>query len=233
MDDLMEIGKFAAASGLSIDALRHYDEVGILKPASVDPRTSYRRYAADQLRDARIVCHLRGVDLPIDEVRAVLQSGDEPGRTQQILGRHRTRLAQRVEALEEMMATSDAFAEQGVPVPPAHGARVVQVMVATRDHDESVLFYTDVFGLEFNPDLSSFVLGAWQTDSFFLLTIENWLDGGTPSAFGLLVDDVDLRHARALRHGATEVTRPADHTWKPRCSVVDDPFGNRIQLSQG
>lgn len=106
-------------------------------------------------------------------------------------------------------------------------------MVASRDHDESVRFYTDVFGLEFAPDISSFVLGAWQTDSFFLLTIENWLVGGTPSAFGLLVDDLDHRHDRALTHGATEVTPPTDYDWKPRCSVVDDPTGNRIQLSQG
>ena len=32
MNDLMEIGKFATASGLSVDALRHYDEVGVVKP---------------------------------------------------------------------------------------------------------------------------------------------------------------------------------------------------------
>lgn len=233
MDNLMEIGKFAAASRLSIDALRHYDEVGLLKPASIDPRTSYRRYGADQLPDARLVCHLRGVDLPVDEVRAVLRAGDDPGQVQQILQRHRMRLAQRADALEKMMSTSEAFADRGVPVPPPHSARVVQVMVASRDHDESVRFYTEVFGLEFNCDISSFVLGAWQTDSFFLLTIENWLDGGTPSALGLLVDDVDLRHARALKHGAAEVAPPADYDWKPRCSAVDDPTGNRIQLSQG
>jgi DNA-binding transcriptional MerR regulator len=229
----MEIGKFANASGLSVDALRHYDEVGILKPASVDPRTSYRRYGVDQLRDARLVCLLRGVDLPVDEVRAVLHAGEDPEQVHQILQRHRTRLAQRASVLEKMMATSEALADRGVPVPPSQGARVVQVMVASRDLDESVRFYTDAFGLDFNPDISSFVLGAWQTDSFFLLTIENWLDGGTPSAFGLLVDDVNRRHDTALAHGATEVTPPADYDWKPRCSVVDDPSGNRIQLSQG
>jgi DNA-binding transcriptional MerR regulator len=233
MDNLMDIGKFAAASGLSIAALRHYDEVDILRPASVDPRTSYRRYGADQLPDARLVCHLRGVDLPVDEVRAVVHAGGDPEQVQHILQRHRKRLAQRADALEKMMATSDAFADRGVPVPPPCTARVVQVMVSTRDHDESVRFYSEVFGLEFNSDLSSFVLGAWQTDSFFLLTIENWLDSRTPSALGLLVDNVDVRHARALRHGAAEVTPPADYDWKPRCSIVDDPTGNRIQLSQG
>jgi DNA-binding transcriptional MerR regulator len=232
MNGFMEIGKFATASGLTVDALRHYDEVGLLTPASVDPRTSYRRYHADQLRDARLICQLRGVDLPVEEVRAVLQAGD-PERVQEILQRHRRRLAERAGALEKMLATSETYVEEGVPLPPPHACRVVQVMVSTRDHAESVRFYTEAFGLEFTAGFSSFVLGAFDTDSFFLLTVENWLDAGTPSSFGLLVDDVDVRHARALGLGATEISPPTDYGWKPRCSVVDDPSGNRIQLSQG
>jgi DNA-binding transcriptional MerR regulator len=231
MDELMEIGRFATASGLSVDALRHYDEVGVLKPASVDPRTSYRRYSADQLRAARLVCSLRGVDLPVDEVREVLDSADE-GTTRALLQRHRQRLADRAERLDRMLATSAAYVEDGVPLPSPSGCRVVQVMISTRDLDESVGFYTEAFGLEFHADFSSFVLGAWDTDSFFLLTVENWLDG-SPSSFGLLVDDLDPRHARALELGAREISPPTDYGWKPRCSVVDDPSGNRIQLSQG
>ena len=112
------------------------------------------------------------------------------------------------------------------------GCRVVQVMVSTQDHAGSVRFYSEVFDLAFNPDTSSFVLGAWGTDSFFLLTVENWLDAETPSSFGMLVDDVDARHRRALEHGATEVSPPTEYEWKPRSSVIDDPSGNRIQLTQ-
>jgi DNA-binding transcriptional MerR regulator len=43
-EDLMSIGMFSFHSGLSIPALRHYDEVGLLPPAFVDPQTGYRRY---------------------------------------------------------------------------------------------------------------------------------------------------------------------------------------------
>ena len=69
-DDLLNIGAFAAATGLTIPALRHYDEIGLLKPAQVDPCTGYRRYRQDQLDDARLVCGLRAVGVPIGEVRA-------------------------------------------------------------------------------------------------------------------------------------------------------------------
>lgn len=70
-DELMEIGRFAAATGLSVPALRHYDDVGILKPAEVDVRTSYWRYHPRQIIDARRICSLRGIDLPIEELRRI------------------------------------------------------------------------------------------------------------------------------------------------------------------
>jgi DNA-binding transcriptional MerR regulator len=76
-EELLEIGRFSIRSGLSVAALRHYDDVGILKPAEVDPRTSYRRYHPSQISDARLICSLRGVDLPTDDLRKVLTAPDE------------------------------------------------------------------------------------------------------------------------------------------------------------
>lgn len=42
--DLIPIGRFARLAGLSIGALRHYDELDLLRPADVDRFTGYRRY---------------------------------------------------------------------------------------------------------------------------------------------------------------------------------------------
>ena len=42
MDDLLPIGRFARATRLSVKALRHYDELGLLRPAFVDPSSGYR-----------------------------------------------------------------------------------------------------------------------------------------------------------------------------------------------
>lgn len=105
-------------------------------------------------------------------------------------------------------------------------------MVGTRDVDESVRFYSEVFGATFDAGISSFRFGTWGTDSFFLLTVENWWEDARPSCFGIAVSDLDAVHHRALAAGAVEVQPPADYSWKPRCSTIDDPSGNRIQLSQ-
>jgi len=75
MEDLIPIGQFAAASRLSLKALRLYDESGLLRPAHVDPESGYRSYRLDQLRSATWIALLRSADMPLVEIRRVL---DDP-----------------------------------------------------------------------------------------------------------------------------------------------------------
>jgi DNA-binding transcriptional MerR regulator len=93
-DELIPIGRFARLAGLSIGALRHYDELGILRPADVDPFTSYRRYRRGQLEPARTIRRLRDLELPIDEIRAVLAT-DDPAEQRRRIGDHRARIEAR------------------------------------------------------------------------------------------------------------------------------------------
>ena len=64
-DDLLPIGRFARLTGLTIGALRHYDELGVLAPADVDPVTGYRRYRRDQVETARAIAALRDLELSL------------------------------------------------------------------------------------------------------------------------------------------------------------------------
>jgi PPM family protein phosphatase len=71
--ELLTIGEFARASRLSAKALRLYDELGLLRPAVVDPGNGYRRYAPDQLGQARLVAWLRRIGMPLAEIRTVVE----------------------------------------------------------------------------------------------------------------------------------------------------------------
>jgi DNA-binding transcriptional MerR regulator len=233
-DELMTIGAFSAMSGLSIPALRHYDEVDVLKPASVDAQTGYRRYLRAQLDEASLICTLRSVDLPIDEIREVLRADDQHV-TGRILARHGERLAKRAETVVRMVSDLETHLEKGIPMPKTSTARIVQVKIAVTDQAEAVRFYERAFGVKFDPDYSHFQFGTWGTDNFFLLTLiecdqeeaSRW-----QSEFGYLVPDVDAAHEQALAAGATQLQPPAEHGGMPRCSVVIDPSGNRVNLYQ-
>ena len=73
MSDLLSIGRFARACRLSVKALRHYDEVGLLPPARVDA-SSYRFYARSQIKTAISISLLRSLEVPIPAIKAILAS---------------------------------------------------------------------------------------------------------------------------------------------------------------
>jgi DNA-binding transcriptional MerR regulator len=100
--DLIPIGRFARLVGLSIGALRHYDELDLLCPADVDPSTGYRRYRPEQVDRALAIRRLRDLELPIEAIRAVLEA-DDPAEQRRLLASHRSRVEARANRLHLVM----------------------------------------------------------------------------------------------------------------------------------
>ncbi|WP_058623508.1 MerR family transcriptional regulator [Microbacterium testaceum] len=73
---MLHIGEFSALTGLTVKALRHYDEQGLLAPARVDEASGRRFYAPRQIRDALTILALREADAPLPVIARVL---DSPG----------------------------------------------------------------------------------------------------------------------------------------------------------
>jgi DNA-binding transcriptional MerR regulator len=63
------IGEFADLSGVSAKTLRFYDEIGLLRPASVDPRTRYRCYVPQQLEQLAAILALKDLGVSLAAVR--------------------------------------------------------------------------------------------------------------------------------------------------------------------
>src|SRR5262245_42699000 len=79
------IGHFSRASHLSIKTLRHYHDVGLLEPSDVDPGNGYRYYSEDQIATAQVIRRLRGLQMPVAEVKSVLGAPDSETRNRLIL----------------------------------------------------------------------------------------------------------------------------------------------------
>lgn len=63
------IGEFAALSGVSQKTLRFYHQVGLLRPASVDPRNRYRFYVHQQLKELTSILALRDIGMSLADIR--------------------------------------------------------------------------------------------------------------------------------------------------------------------
>src|SRR5690554_1502809 len=75
-NDLMAIGEFARLSHLSLKALRLYDTMGLLKPASVAEESGYRYYQPVQVSKARLIGLLRRLEMPLERIAHVLRLED-------------------------------------------------------------------------------------------------------------------------------------------------------------
>ena len=69
------IGEFADFCGVTAKTLRFYHGVGLLPPASVDPRTGYRRYLPQQLEQLASILALKNLGVPLAQIREITAKG--------------------------------------------------------------------------------------------------------------------------------------------------------------
>jgi DNA-binding transcriptional MerR regulator len=69
---MFSIGEFSRLGGVSVRTLRHYDEIGLLRPATVDPDTGYRGYSAAQLGRLNRIMALKELGLSLTQARRLL-----------------------------------------------------------------------------------------------------------------------------------------------------------------
>ncbi|WP_371784041.1 MerR family transcriptional regulator [Streptosporangium subroseum] len=98
---MFSIGEFAQLGRVSVRMLRHYDAIGLLQPAHVDPVSGYRFYQADQLARLNRVIALKDLGFTLNQVSSILDGRID---TAELYGMVRLRRAE----LEERIAADTA-----------------------------------------------------------------------------------------------------------------------------
>jgi DNA-binding transcriptional MerR regulator len=104
---MYRIGEFARITDVSAKTLRFYDEIGLLRPASTDPMTRYRYYAAEQLGELAAIIALKDLGLSLAEVSALSRRASRASR-RTALERARTRLERAMTRTRAALAGIDA-----------------------------------------------------------------------------------------------------------------------------
>jgi DNA-binding transcriptional MerR regulator len=95
---MLKIGDFSRLSGISIKTLRYYDDLGLLKPAEVDPFTGYRYYSARQLPRLYRLLALKDLGFSLEQVAHLLTEGVS---ADQLRGMLRLRQAEQQQRVDE------------------------------------------------------------------------------------------------------------------------------------
>lgn len=105
----MRIGELASQSGVSVRALRYYEEQGLLEPARTP--SGQRRYADSAVALVRFVQDMYAAGLPSRAVALLLpcvRSGSTNPDQRRMLRAERARIAERVERLQAALGRLDS-----------------------------------------------------------------------------------------------------------------------------
>lgn len=113
---LLSIGSFARRCRLSVKALRHYDELGLLRPERVDAASGYRYYDQRQAPLAIAIAVLRSLDVPLPVIRDLLARRD-PEALAEILDRERRRRTREIAQAETALRSIERLIRAGTVFP--------------------------------------------------------------------------------------------------------------------
>ncbi|MGO4616665.1 MerR family transcriptional regulator [Nocardia sp. 2YAB30] len=217
MTATVPIGEFSRLSQLTVKTLRYYHEIDLLTPIDVDASSGYRRYSTAQVAQAQLIRRLRGLDMPLPEIRAVLAAPDE-GVRDEALRAHlarmeaeltRTRVV--VASLRALLTPSPPIAVTYRTIPAFRAAAVGAVIPQARIGDWCASTFPMLYqGLAAADIAPAGVAGATYSTEFF----EE--DEGEVVAF-IPIADTDI----ALLQGLSVVDLPARRF---AVAVHDGPF---------
>lgn len=98
------VKQVAKLSGVSVRALHHYDDIGLLKPADVGAN-GYRYYGKDELLRLQQILFHRELGFPLDEIGRLLDAPDFDRVA--ALKAHRERLAAEARRTRRLVRTID------------------------------------------------------------------------------------------------------------------------------
>lgn len=75
-NSLIPIGKMATANKVTIATLRLYDQMGLLKPAFIDPDSGYRYYTIQQTSRLDFIRYMRELGLSLADIQSILEKED-------------------------------------------------------------------------------------------------------------------------------------------------------------
>ncbi|MFF5292724.1 MerR family transcriptional regulator [Paractinoplanes globisporus] len=105
---MFSIGDFAGLGRVSVRMLRHYDAIGLLRPAHVDPSSGYRYYTASQLKLLNRVIALKDLGFTLQQVQTLIEEKVDAGELRGMLRLRRAELEAQVRQDRARLALVDA-----------------------------------------------------------------------------------------------------------------------------
>jgi DNA-binding transcriptional MerR regulator len=143
---VFKVGDFAQLGRVSAKMLRHYDEIGLLQPASVDPHTGYRYYRAEQLARLNRIVVLKELGFTLQQIGLMLDEALSVEHLEGLLRHRHAEVERQIDTERQRLARISArltqIAQEGqqpryeVVVRPVRAMRVAAATACVRSEQE-------------------------------------------------------------------------------------------------
>lgn len=106
------IGEFAELGGVTTKTLRFYDEIGLLRPAAVNPRTRYRHYLPAQLNDLAAILALKDLGLSLVDIHSAVGKSGLLHNRRRVLENLKKKIEQSMREAAQSLQWIDAALEE-------------------------------------------------------------------------------------------------------------------------
>ena len=214
---MFSIGEFARHGRVSVRMLRHYDTIGLLRPAAVDPVSGYRFYQASQLAELNRVIALKELGFTLQQVQAILAEKVSAAELRGMLKLRRAEIQALLETETTRLARIEARLltiedEARVPADGIVVKRLAPVRVAELAADAA----------SWEPEAITPVIGPLYTELWQRLCSAEVAPAGPGVAY---YEDVPGGEGAIVVHAAVPIAGPVggEAGRGPGFSVVDLP----------
>ena len=136
MSTNFSIGRLARETGCKVQTIRWYEEIGLMPEPERTPGNQ-RIYGPEHAARLAFIRHARELGFPLDDVREMLEMGDQPGQSCQavdaVARRHLLSVKQRIHRLKGLEAELERMVEQ------CRGGRVAdcRIIEVLSDHSHA------------------------------------------------------------------------------------------------
>lgn len=135
------VKEISELTGISIRALRYYDEIGLLVPTE-RTNAGYRLYDDKALEKLRAILFLRELDIPLDTIKEVVNAKNcDYGA---VLKNYRKNIVQKISRLQGLLGVVDGMELDDAPISfeafhVEDAEKVTETIVSGRDIDDSAI----------------------------------------------------------------------------------------------
>lgn len=165
MNTKFSIGKVAKIHNMTIESLRHYDRVGLLKPSYINKDTGYRYYSAKDFIILDLIKQCKSMGLSLDEIKIIIENYTSLESVLDVIGKQKNIIDTKINELNRIKDNIN-FLEERIKKSLEEGLN--RIFIKEYNEREFIKYNnTNRFTEEFEVNLSKALAEVEKDNAYF------------------------------------------------------------------